>query len=860
MEKRLPLFEELSAEIVSSDKFRSLYGEVLKLQYLGTRSSVNLSFDDIKFLLKTASIFAFSNDKCKQISYKIATTLSERYSVDYDQLNMAVQYIIITSGQLPVVRKNIDDGHQDYFSTYQSSEVNFNPMMYRSIIMRQALNRLSIKFEGNDVFFTDFQSRSFEDLEKEVSMSISAPTSAGKSFLLKSFLAKRFKEREKFNVVYIVPTRALISQVQRDFRKTLKDFEASDVLISSSSNFNKTDSSKKKLFILTQERFHNLLFDSEFKEPLNVLIIDEAQKVSDGSRGILLEEVIEEAIKRNKEQNASLQKIFLSPFTKNPEKFAAIFRLEDLQIEKTRLSPVSQNLLQLDVKENSFHLSLITSEFEKAIDLEKGELQESDFAPFAESKDSPLLWAARKFGKEFNIIYSNSPAACVSNALIFSRTLPLSPDPDIEAVISFLRETVHSEYYLIQCLRKGVAYHYGGMPNQIRVIIEDMFKSKKIRYIFCTSTLLEGVNLPAQSIFISKPTKGKTGMDRLNFWNLAGRAGRLLKDYYGDIICINIDAWPGYKPNPDDVEQDIESILESTFINKNKEILEYLKQEYISSREKDRPIEQAIARFIIHEMKGGDTSFISNLLSRNEKFEQDKLIAIHEAIQGIAKQIELPAEIIQKNSSINPLYLQRLLMRFRQETPVLPVHPTNNLFFDNTLKIYKLIDEFFLGKKNMSHLYYATLTNQWITGKSIPELIKFKIAKISKMGVPTDKMINNEIDSLFNDINNCIRYDYQKYLKCYIDVLLFYYKESGYETAKICENIPQYLEYGTYRVNVLIMQSMGLSRATSIALDTLTSGASFSDDKDCMNWLKLNSSRIQKKLSRFLWIEVEELI
>ena len=99
----------------------------------------------------------------------------------------------------------------------------------------------------------------------------------------------------------------------------LKKFDITDILISSSpKSYSEEKSYGKKIFVLTQERFHNLLFDVDFGDPLHILIIDEAHKVSDLSRGIILEEVIEEAIKRY----PNLQKIFLSPFSKNPEKFA----------------------------------------------------------------------------------------------------------------------------------------------------------------------------------------------------------------------------------------------------------------------------------------------------------------------------------------------------------------------------------------------------------------------------------------------------------------------------------------------------------------------------------------------------------
>lgn len=633
----------------------------------------------------------------------------------------------------------------------------------------------------------------------------------------------------------------------------LKKFDITDILISSSpKSYSEEKSYGKKIFVLTQERFHNLLFDVDFDEPLHILIIDEAHKVSDLSRGIILEEVIEEAIKRY----PNLQKIFLSPFSKNPEKFAKMFRLKDLKSEKTKLSPVSQNLLKLDIESNNYRLCLSTVEFDNDIFVAEGELLGNELEKFNSIEDWQLLCATKKFGGDFNIIYCNSRAKCVDYAVFFSSLLPPHTNDNINEVISFLKEYVHKDYFLIKCLEKGVAYHYGRMPNQIRSLVEDLFKNKDVRYIFCTSTLLEGVNLPAQNIFIFKPKQGKPSMNRLNFWNLAGRAGRLLKDYYGNIFCINIAEWNGYKPNPKDVEHEIESILENVMIKKDKEIMGYLKGLYFNLKGKDKPIEQAVTKFVIQSMKKGETDFVEDLLKRNPKFKIDKLKAIKEEIHKMAEKIEIPVNVIQKNSSINPQKQQKLLELFRENHPVVPLHPTDTNSFNNLKLVYKFINTFFLEKKDNTHEYLTPLTFNWLNDKSMSELIKFKLHTANNL---TEKMINKDIDDLFSDINDKIGYEYQKYLKCYIDILFYYYDESGYDSSTICENLPMYIEFGTYKTNVLILQSIGLSRSTAIAINPLVRGT-FSDEMDCLKWIKMNMVLIRNNISSVLFKEVEKII
>src|SRR3989442_6772968 len=74
----------------------------------------------------------------------------------------------------------------------------------------------------------------------------------------------------------------------------------------------------------------------------------------------------------------------------------------------------------------------------------------------------------------------------------------------------------------------------------MRFIVKDLFEKKKIKVLCCTSTLLEGVNLPAKNLVIYKPRAGGP-LTTLSTRYLVGRAGRLHKDYYGKTYCIEDD-------------------------------------------------------------------------------------------------------------------------------------------------------------------------------------------------------------------------------------------------------------------------------------------------------------------------------
>ena len=95
-------------------------------------------------------------------------------------------------------------------------------------------------------------------------------------------------------------------------------------------------------------------------------------------------------------------------------------------------------------------------------------------------------------------------------------------------------------------MKKGVAYQFSGIPEEIKLQVENLYKQGEIQYLFCTSTLLEGINFPAKNIFILSENIGNGKMTDIDFWNLAGRAGRLSKDISGNIFCVNLFNQRGY--------------------------------------------------------------------------------------------------------------------------------------------------------------------------------------------------------------------------------------------------------------------------------------------------------------------------
>ena len=221
--------------------------------------------------------------------------------------------------------------------------------------------------------------------------------------------------------------------------------------------------------------------------------------------------------------------IFASPNIPNPDVYLQLVTEkgegESFNL-RTRFSPVNQEKFLIDCKGHDLY-----SYNENTQKLTKL----SSFDP-----DKELLDFVREIGEgKRNIIYSNNKDRVIEYALAYANPLDPLPDLELQQLAEDIRNEVHSYYYLADIITKGVAYHMGYLPATIRVRIELLYKKGSIKTLFCTSTLLEGVNLPADNLFITSHKNGGD-MGPVDFRNLMGRVGRIEFNLYGNVFLVAI--------------------------------------------------------------------------------------------------------------------------------------------------------------------------------------------------------------------------------------------------------------------------------------------------------------------------------
>ncbi len=472
-------------------------------------------FDDV---LRFADILSRS-DKAdgRNKAYKIVSLLYDVYK-DNMQFQYHANSILTKLGNFASL--SIAVGNSEIVDTIETA-------------LEKQIKKTYQKVPFNDLVFTDSQYKLFEAMKDSNHYSFSGPTSFGKSFIMDAFIQYIITERHGIdNIVILVPTRALINQVTARLKKTItnKNYK---VLAHPVVPMIYRNRMLKYVFVFTPERLISYLGEKE-NPVINYMFVDEAHKIiaEKDSRSPLYYHAILLA------ERKSIKLYFASPNIPNAHVFLQLFEksIDEQMIIKE--SPVAQNRFFIDYVEGKGRMFTETGEDIIFQDLGK---KEQDYV-------GKLL---RKLGENCkNIVYCNTVADTIDFALKFSKGLPEQNDARIDSLIELIKSYIHKDYFLIDCLKKGVAFHFGRLPQRIRERIERLFEEKVIDYMFCTSTLLEGVNLPAKNIFIFSNAIGNSKFSDVDFWNLAGRAGRLSKELSGNIICVRIEDKKNRWDNP----------------------------------------------------------------------------------------------------------------------------------------------------------------------------------------------------------------------------------------------------------------------------------------------------------------------
>lgn len=722
---------------------------------------------------------------------------------------------------------------------------------------------------GGALHASAFQRSFWREIPKVDWFSASAPTSAGKSFIITQWLVEQLAASDRV-IVYIAPTRALIQQVERDLREVLREHGLRRVAIVTIP-FNERVLAKEgaKVLVFTQERLHYFLRNHGSTIPIHAIVVDEAHKIGDRQRGVLLQDVIE----RTSRLNPTAKVIFASPLAENPGALVA-----DAPPGATTGSllsddvTVNQNLLWLDrVKGRGGVWQMRLRLHDRSLLL--GEIKIDREASTSARRKLAHLAAACDTGGG-TLVYVDDGDEAESVAARLSKLLPEAEGPDARKLLDLAdlaRVVVHRQYGLTKVLRHRVAFHYGNMPLILRSEVEDLFRSGAIRFLVCTSTLVEGVNLPCRTLVVRAPKRGDRPMDAADFWNLAGRAGRWGQEFQGNIVCVDAmddDAWTGGAPKVRTryrMERSTDRIIADP-----SQLLQFLADGAFSYSGRDVPELESMTSYLTSTLlTHGDL----HRAPWGERISDGVLLPLQDGIRSIIDDMEVPAELVFRHPGLNPTAMTRLLRAFAGMSgppeDLLPVDPSIEEAVSRYSRIFDLIGHHLnpnFGARRSS-FGLALTTCEWMRGFPIARIVSSKLDwhRKRKTGRSTPKIIRDTL----RDIEEVARFQAPRLLACYVDVLAVHLRSIGREDlVGVLPDLTLALEFGVGSRTQLSFLSLGLTRSAALSLaellrqdfEALGMGdeAGSLDEDAALAWL-LNARLADRGLAKLILREVETL-
>lgn len=725
-------------------------------------------------------------------------------------------------------------------------------------------NKFITKRENNSLFELLYPQRK-SIIEGELlnpihkSIVVCLPTSSGKTLIAEYKILQalnEFKERGGW-VAYIVPTKTLVNQIYArlnfDFGGIgLKIEKASGAIeIDGFENYlieNKGDNTDFDILVTTYEKLNLLVrqgLGTTPNRPLVLTIVDEAHNLEEKQRGLNLELLLA-TIKNDCQENKF---VLLTPDIPNAAEIANWLggdRSKHISIELDWWQPNERIIgaLKTEGRGRKFDVYIQT------LNTIKSTYQIADKVPLikkvnADVKKSELNSKVKlsRFvaGEMINI---NSPTIVLAKSIdetysiaeyIHKKcTQTFDSDPDVELVKKFVQTELGEDFPLSKYLNKRIAIHSSAIPDEIRQLIEWLMVQGKIHTLVATTTIAQGINFPVSAVIMgSYSYPFQEHMPTRDFWNLAGRVGRVGQAGIGwiGIACRNnndLSKVSEYvQQASSDLLSQLESVLEAAMKNHNDDFTSWL---YFDERL------SALLQYISHlglQIQDLNT-FINNLEEKlngtlgYKQISEEKKRFLFNKLKEYVENLSLDDAKRSDTTGFSTISIRQMIGRLSQANLSPNDWAKHQLFSQNnetmkklvgimlnTYEIRKSIEEIKIGNNVLDRSSISNLIINWVNGQNISEIAvrtfpneKNKTKAIEKTTKAIYKVIANMtswgISALQKMPTSGIDWDYL----------------SAVEKKKMM-NIPAYLLYGVNTDEGVLMRKANVPRSIANQLGAI---------------------------------------
>ena len=569
---------------------------------------------------------------------------------------------------------------------------------------------------------------------------VSAPTSFGKTFLLREII---FLNRERYrNILLLFPTIALLNENTESVNQLIQELKLEYKIINNV--YSGIEDTEKHIFILTPERALKLLadnanlsidfffFDEVYKidedfdrnEDSNEKEGEEDVKQDNGNRAKAFRIVLYLLAKSVKEYYLAGPYLNLNQVKKGMQIFLKDNNITPIQIE---FEPTSR--IEIDAwKMNSIEYHPVLGEIKKQLYAHAG--------PSTKEKVQGIVKYLQENRLGQAIFYCSTP----SNSMKYTRDIIEAFSEEKEKKIPYdfiehlkkkynvkIGKSKDSTMYwsLVQALENGIGIHHGKFPKYVQNEVLRLFNNGDFDYLFCTSTIIEGVNTNAKNVVIINNSVGNTTMTAFALKNIKGRAGRYYHHAMGRVFYT--DSKQRQIENADDMQLNFQTYDTHPILNAD--------------------IDNASLDDLAEENR-------NIKVEREEKFNRNLL----------------PDNVFIKNR-LYPRDVQEKYLNYVMQTNVFRkfvglIGNSSNIRYFLTNKVINVILETFeetqILDTNKAKVYYSVVSTYSQNGTI--GILQYHIGKLQENNSMFEEKIDSAYIKAFEQIRNIVEYEIPKLL------------------------------------------------------------------------------------------------
>lgn len=399
---------------------------------------------------------------------------------------------------------------------------------------------------------------------------VSLPTSSGKTLIAQFRMLQalnQFEDRKGW-VAYLAPSRALVNQVTRQLRRDLQPLGLMVERVSPAMEIDgieagvlteANDETRFRILVATPEKFDLMLrqgWEEKIGRPLTLVVVDEAHTIQDKVRGLRLELLL--ATINRECRNA--QFLLLTPFIQNAREVARWLggqNAEDISFgvdwqPNDRaigiVSPVDDGSgngrsrdYRLDFE--TVHTTRPSIVLDEAFSLGKDQALAKTLSSARDIGTLAAMTARKLMARGPVIAMHSRPDYVWKLAERLKTGQAGAVSDDVRFVQEYVAAELGAQFPLVDLLAHRIGVHHGGLPEEIRMLMEWLFEKGRLDVLAATTTIAQGVNFPVSGMVMATTqyTYGQT-MPPEDFWNIAGRAGRVSQGQLGVVALVAKDA------------------------------------------------------------------------------------------------------------------------------------------------------------------------------------------------------------------------------------------------------------------------------------------------------------------------------